>query len=90
VNASNGTAVTASFQNGKITLLSPSRDAVIPVEPYSAPGLGSFLDKATSEWGDPNLVVLAIATMSITILLLNTIVWRVLFAKAERYKFEMT
>jgi NitT/TauT family transport system permease protein len=90
VNASNGTAVTANFQNGKITLLSPSRDAVIPVEPYSAPGLGSFLDKATSEWGDPNLVVLAIATMSITILLLNTIVWRVLFAKAERYKFEMT
>jgi len=90
VNASNGTPVSSNFLGGKITVISPSSGSVIPVQPYSVSGLGSFLDKATSEWGDPNLVVLSIATMSITILVLNSIVWRFLFAKAERYKFEMT
>jgi ABC-type anion transport system duplicated permease subunit len=52
--------------------------------------LGAFINKATAEWGDPWLITIAIATMSLTVILLNHFVWGYLFMKAERYKFEMT
>ncbi|NYZ79373.1 ABC transporter permease subunit [Candidatus Micrarchaeota archaeon] len=57
---------------------------------YSVNGLGAFISRATGEWGDPWLITIAIATMSLTIILLNRFVWSYLFGKAERYKFEMT
>jgi NitT/TauT family transport system permease protein len=57
---------------------------------YSVNGLGAFISRATGEWGDPWLITLAIAAMSLTIIILNRTVWSYLFGKAERYKFEMT
>jgi NitT/TauT family transport system permease protein len=57
---------------------------------HSVNGLGAFISMATAEWGDPWLITIAIGTMSLTIILLNHFVWSYLFAKAERYKFEMT
>ncbi len=55
-----------------------------------AHGLGSFLTTATSEWGDTGMVIIAVAIMSVTIIILNNLVWKKLFAKAERYRFENT
>lgn len=73
-----------------ITLLAPTNGSSYSLRPYSCEGLGAFINKATAEWGDPWLVTIAIATMSLTILLLNYTLWHYLFSKAERYKFEMT
>jgi len=78
------------FSSGEVTLLTPVNGSSSPLHPYSVEGLGAFINRATAEWGDPWLVTIAIATMSLTIMLLNYFVWSKLFAKAERYKFEMT
>jgi len=55
----------------------------------SVPGLGSFLTQATL-WGDPALVTIAVGVMVLVILIMNSLIWRVLFERAERYKFEST
>jgi len=89
-NATPGSPLNLPFQSGYVTLLNPLNDSSSPLHPYSVEGLGAFISEATAEWGDPWLVTLAIATMSLTIILLNRVVWSYLFAKAERYKFEMT
>jgi len=85
-----GQPVTVPFHSGQVTLIAPVNGSSSPLQPYSVNGLGAFINKATAEWGDPWLVTIAISTMSLTILLLNRFVWSNLFAKAERYKFEMT
>jgi len=89
-SATSGNPVKLPFYSGYVTLINPLNGSSSPLHPYSVPGLGAFISQATAEWGDPWLVTLAIATMSLTIILLNRIVWSYLFAKAERYKFEMT
>jgi ABC-type anion transport system duplicated permease subunit len=78
------------FQSGHVTLVEPLSNSSLPLQPYSVMGLGAFLDRASSEWGDPWMVVLALASMSLTVIFLNHFVWNYLFKKAERYKFEMT
>jgi len=85
----NNTAITIPASSGYITLLTPVNGSS-PLHPYSVTGLGAFINKATAEWGDPWLITIAIATMSLTVILLNHFVWGYLFMKAERYKFEMT
>jgi NitT/TauT family transport system permease protein len=82
--------VSIPLYSGEVTLIKPVNDSSYPLQPYSVNGLGAFINKATAEWGDPWLVTIAIATMSLTILMLNRFVWSSLFARAERYKFEMT
>lgn len=58
---------------------------------YSVPGLGSFLTRATlAPHPDPWIITLAVATMTLTVLLVNYFIWRPLFAHAEKYKFEGT
>jgi len=89
-NETLGTPLQVQFYSGYVTLINPVNDSSSPLHPYSVSGLGAFINKATAEWGDPWLVTIAIATMSLTIILLNRFVWSYLFGKAERYKFEMT
>ena len=56
---------------------------------YSVPGLGAFLDQATAAaHPEPWVIVLAVAAMSLVVLLMNYLVWRPLFNYAERYRFE--
>lgn len=56
---------------------------------YSVMGLGSFLNTATlSPSPEPWVITLAVASMSIIVLLMNYLVWRPLFNYAERFKFE--
>jgi NitT/TauT family transport system permease protein len=58
---------------------------------YSVQGLGAFLTRATLQPNpDPWIITLAVATMTLTVLLMNYLVWRPLFAYAEKYKFEGT
>jgi len=58
---------------------------------YTVPGLGAFLTRATLQPApDPWIITLAVATMTLTVLLMNYFVWRPLFAYAEKYKFEGT
>lgn len=86
----NGTPVTMPVSSGQITLIRPGGNSSSSLEPYSVSGLGAFIDRATAEWGDPWSIVLGLAAMSLTVIMLNHFVWSYLFAKAERYKFEMT
>ncbi len=87
-----GSPLSFALGAGTVSVVSPEMGASAPLHPnvYSVKGLGYFLDKATAEWGNPSLVALTIAVMSITIILLNHFVWGRMFAVAERYKFEMT
>ncbi|MEW6329683.1 MAG: ABC transporter permease subunit, partial [Candidatus Micrarchaeota archaeon] len=87
-----GAPVSFALAGGSVAVVSPGEGERAPLRPnvYSVKGLGYFLDKATAEWGNPSLVALTIATMSLTIILLNRFVWARLFNLAERYKFEMT
>jgi len=56
---------------------------------YSVPGLGSFLNQATMAANpEPWVITLAVAAMSIIVLLMNYFVWRPLFNYAERFRFE--
>lgn len=56
---------------------------------YSVPGLGAFLNHATSAASpEPWVITLTVAAMSLIVLLMNYLVWRPLFNYAERYKFE--
>jgi NitT/TauT family transport system permease protein len=90
-NAANlSTPLEVPFQSGYVTLVEPLNSSSLPFQPYSVMGLGAFLDRASAEWGDPWMIILALVAMSLTVILLNHFVWSFLFAKAERYKFEMT
>ncbi len=89
-NGTAGPPIHVSLSSGQVTLISPVNGSASPLHPYSVNGLGAFISRATAEWGDPWLITIAIGTMSLTIILLNRFVWSYLFAKAERYKFEMT
>ncbi len=53
----------------------------------TVPGLGSTLVQA-SVLGDAAVLGLSILVMSMTVVLLNRLVWRRLLRKAERFKFE--
>ncbi|VVC00867.1 Binding-protein-dependent transport system inner membrane component [uncultured archaeon] len=56
---------------------------------YSVPGVGAFLTQATTAAvPEPWVITLAVATMSIVVILMNFLVWRPLFTYAERYRFE--
>jgi len=57
-------------------------------ETYVAPGLGAFLDLAAWIWGDTVLVIVSAAIMAAVIVVMNRTVWRYLFKKSERYRFE--
>ncbi len=58
---------------------------------YSVQGLGSFLTQATlAPSPDPRILALAVATMTLVVLLMNTLVWKPLFAYAERFRFHLT
>jgi NitT/TauT family transport system permease protein len=53
------------------------------------PGLGSFLTAHTLAANpDPWIITLAVACMTLVVLLLNALVWKPLFAYAERFKFQ--
>ena len=55
---------------------------------YSVPGLGSFLTQHTlAAAPDPWMLTLAVAAMTAVVLLMNTFVWKPLFAVAERFKY---
>ncbi|MFH0890055.1 MAG: ABC transporter permease subunit [Candidatus Aenigmatarchaeota archaeon] len=56
---------------------------------YSVAGVGYFLDKAAWELGDTTLVIITVMTMVAAILILNRFVWKPLFDRAERYRFEV-
>lgn len=56
---------------------------------YSVPGLGSFLTQSTLAANpEPWVITLAVASMSLIVLLMNYFVWRPLFNYAEKFKFE--
>lgn len=56
---------------------------------FTVPGLGSFLTQSTlAASPEPWVITLAVASMSIIVLLMNYFVWRPLFNYAEKFKFE--
>ena len=58
---------------------------------YSVPGLGAFLTQHTlAALPDPWILTLAVACMTAVVLLMNTFVWKPLFAYAEKFKYSMS
>ncbi len=58
---------------------------------YSVPGLGAFLTQHTlAAAPDPWILTLAVAAMTAVVLLMNTFVWKPLFAYAEKFKYSLT
>jgi NitT/TauT family transport system permease protein len=57
---------------------------------YQVPGLGSLLNQASNLGGPVGAVVIVatILTMTMTIVIINRLVWRRLLRKADRFKFE--
>ena len=55
---------------------------------YIAEGLGAFLDLAAWEWSDTVLVIVSVTVMAAVIVAMNRTVWRYLFKRSERYRFE--
>ncbi len=58
-------------------------------EKFSVQGIGYFLNKAAWEFGDTTLVIMTVMTMVTAIVLLDRLMWKPLFDRAERYKFEV-
>jgi NitT/TauT family transport system permease protein len=56
---------------------------------FRLPGLGSYLQQASSA-GDTTAIVLGIATLILVIVLLDQLVWRPLLVWADRFKVEMS
>ncbi|MCE8427515.1 MAG: ABC transporter permease subunit [Candidatus Methanoperedens sp.] len=53
-------------------------------------GIGYLLDKATFSTPDPDMVILSVISMVITIILLNKVIWQPLYRKAlTKYKIEV-
>ena len=87
-------AILPGLINGSIQAFGGAWNALIVSEyisfegkTFMVPGLGSFLSQATI-WGEPTLVALAVALMSLSVIAINVLVWRRLFNYAERFKFE--
>ncbi len=57
---------------------------------YSVPGLGALLQVSVHQNPpDTLLIVLTLVTMSAVVILLNRTVWRYLFKRAQKYRFEV-
>jgi NitT/TauT family transport system permease protein len=56
---------------------------------YHLFGIGYLLDKATFGSPNPSMVLLSVISMSITIIILNRLIWQPLYRKAfSKYKFD--
>ncbi len=89
-------AVFPALITGSITAWGGAWNALIVAEwitykgrLYTAFGIGYLLDYATYETGNLALILLSIASMSLTIVVLNKFFWRKMYELAARkYKFE--
>ncbi len=58
-------------------------------EKYSVEGVGYFLNKAAWEIGDTTLVIITVVSMVLAIILINRLLWKPLFDRAEKNQFEV-
>lgn len=55
---------------------------------YSVLGIGFLIDYATYVQGNVTLNIIYVIFMAVTVVLLNRLLWRKLYARAQRYSFE--
>ncbi|MGC8842967.1 MAG: ABC transporter permease subunit, partial [bacterium] len=89
-------AVFPSLITGSITAWGGAWNALIVAEwitfkgkIYSAFGIGYLLDYATYKLGNVALILISLASMSLTIIIINKFFWRKMYELAARkYRFE--
>jgi NitT/TauT family transport system permease protein len=85
-----------SFTTGSITAWGGGWNTLIVAEyivykgqEYHLFGIGYLLDKATFDSPNSSMVLLSVISMSITIMILNRLIWQPLYKKAfSKYKFD--
>jgi NitT/TauT family transport system permease protein len=85
-----------SFTTGSITAWGGGWNTLIVAEyivykgqEYHLFGIGYLLDKATFDYPNSSMVLLSVISMSITIMILNRLIWQPLYKKAfSKYKFD--